>query len=85
LKSHQTHPKQNYRGMSFIFENSSKSRLLSIRGRLGTETFEYFDLARAERKAASKKNVVEKPVVMAVLDKVTEEVPLATHVISHAR
>ena len=92
LKSHQTHPKQNYRGMSFIYENSKKSgaKLLSIRGRLGSETFEYFDKARVERKAIH--SVEEKPVVMAVLDEasdasddVGEEVPLATHVISHAR
>ena len=53
LKSHQTHPKERYRGMAFIVEAvPGKAERFSIRGRRASEGQAVVDAGREERMAA---------------------------------
>jgi hypothetical protein len=88
LKSHQTHPKQRYRGMSFIFEEekSDGRKLMSIRGRRADETHEFFDegrKSRNEERMASRGGAGQGDRDDA--SGVSDEEPLVTHVVGNAR
>jgi hypothetical protein len=80
LKSHQTHPKERYRGMSFIVETMAPG-LFRVRARSTGETQEVFDRAREKRVASRKTSKSEKAVGVISGKSHEDPVVLATHVV----
>ena len=92
LKSHQTHPKQRDRGMSFIIEEvrDGGKKSLRIRGRTGDESHEFYEATREVKvskvsKVSKAKKLKKLKDQGEVTESEGEEVPLATHVIGSAR
>jgi hypothetical protein len=81
LKSHQTHPKERYRGMTFIVQDDPKGGLM-IRGRRGDETHTFFEEGRLKRKAEKEAAGHGRGRSRAM---VKDDVPLVTHVVGEVR
>lgn len=82
LKSHQTHPKERYRGMSFIVETLSSGKF-RVRARRSDEMQDIFDKGREERMEKREMKVMEN-VKLGIkrVKKSVESIVIATHVVN---